>query len=113
MTRRTRTIVVSALAGASLMAAAGVAGAATYNVTAGDLFFRGMPKSVPAGTHTFVLKNTGNAPHDLKIGTKKTKILQKGQTGRVTVTLKKGKVSYICTVPGHAQAGMKGTLTVK
>ena len=25
------------------------------------------------------------------------------------VTLKRGKYTYICTVPGHASAGMKGT----
>jgi uncharacterized cupredoxin-like copper-binding protein len=28
------------------------------------------------------------------------------------VTLKKGKLSYLCTVAGHAAAGMKGKLTV-
>jgi uncharacterized cupredoxin-like copper-binding protein len=26
--------------------------------------------------------------------------------------LKKGKLSYLCTGPGHAAAGMKGKLTV-
>ena len=26
--------------------------------------------------------------------------------------VKKGKIAYICTVPGHAAAGMKGKLTV-
>jgi plastocyanin len=30
----------------------------------------------------------------------------------LTVTLKPGKYVYECTVPGHAAAGMKGTLTV-
>jgi uncharacterized cupredoxin-like copper-binding protein len=29
------------------------------------------------------------------------------------VTLKKGKFKYLCTVAGHAAAGMKGVLTVK
>jgi uncharacterized cupredoxin-like copper-binding protein len=29
------------------------------------------------------------------------------------VTLKAGKASYLCTVAGHAAAGMKGKLTVK
>jgi uncharacterized cupredoxin-like copper-binding protein len=28
-------------------------------------------------------------------------------------TKKKGKYPYLCTVPGHAQAGMKGTFTVR
>ena len=35
-----------------------------------------------------------------------------GQTSTVTVTLKKGTYEFFCPVPGHEQAGMKGTLTV-
>ncbi|HEY6694006.1 MAG TPA: plastocyanin/azurin family copper-binding protein [Solirubrobacteraceae bacterium] len=35
-----------------------------------------------------------------------------GNTSSVTVTLKKGTYLYYCPVPGHKQAGMKGTLTV-
>ena len=31
----------------------------------------------------------------------------------LTVTLGAGKLLYICTVPGHSAAGMKGTLTVR
>jgi uncharacterized cupredoxin-like copper-binding protein len=29
------------------------------------------------------------------------------------VTVKKGKYAYLCTVPGHAEAGMKGVYTVR
>lgn len=35
-----------------------------------------------------------------------------GATKTVTATLKPGKYTFLCTVPGHAMAGMKGTLTV-
>jgi plastocyanin len=31
----------------------------------------------------------------------------------VTATLKPGTYTYLCPVPGHAQAGMRGTLVVK
>jgi len=30
----------------------------------------------------------------------------------VTATLKKGRYEFYCSVPGHEQAGMKGTLTI-
>jgi uncharacterized cupredoxin-like copper-binding protein len=70
-------------------------------------------KSVKAGPVTFKVTNKGNLPHDFKIGGKKTPLLQSGKSATITVTLKKGKAAYLCTVSGHAAAGMKGTLTVQ
>lgn len=35
-----------------------------------------------------------------------------GGSKTLAVTLKPGKYTYICSVPGHAQGGMMGTLTV-
>ena len=40
-------------------------------------------------------------------------IVGTGKVSTVTVTLKKGTYTYYCPVPGHKQAGMKGTLTVR
>jgi uncharacterized cupredoxin-like copper-binding protein len=40
-------------------------------------------------------------------------VIQGGATSQVTVNLKPGSYTFLCTVPGHEQAGMKGTLTVK
>ncbi|TMK70873.1 MAG: hypothetical protein E6G50_07200 [Actinobacteria bacterium] len=39
-------------------------------------------------------------------------MVQPGKTGKLVVTLTKGKKKYLCTVPGHAAAGMKGVLKV-
>jgi plastocyanin len=36
-----------------------------------------------------------------------------GGTETVTLSAPAGSYSYICTIPGHYQAGMKGTLTVQ
>jgi uncharacterized cupredoxin-like copper-binding protein len=41
-------------------------------------------------------------------------LLQPGKRARLFVTFKKkGNYSYLCTVPGHAAAGMKGVFAVR
>jgi plastocyanin len=40
-------------------------------------------------------------------------VVSNGGVSQVTVTLKPGTYQFLCTVPGHAAAGMKGVLTVK
>jgi plastocyanin len=40
-------------------------------------------------------------------------IVAPGKTSTISVDLKKGSYTYYCPVPGHRQAGMVGTLTVK
>jgi uncharacterized cupredoxin-like copper-binding protein len=68
---------------------------------------------VPAGVVTFVVRNTGHLPHDFKIAGKRTKLLQPGKSQTLKVTFgKRGAYRFLCTVTGHAAAGMKGTLKV-
>jgi uncharacterized cupredoxin-like copper-binding protein len=63
---------------------------------------------------TFNFKNTGHVLHDFKINGKKTALIKPGHSVRLVVPFKKkGRFTYICTVPGHAAAGMKGTFTVR
>ena len=83
----------------------------TVKVTAKDTFRFGLSrKSAPHGKVTFKVTNKGRLKHDFKIAGKKTKLLGHNKTATLTVTLKKGKkYTYLCTVPGHAAAGMKGT----
>jgi uncharacterized cupredoxin-like copper-binding protein len=84
--------------------------ATTVSVAAKDFKFTLSRKSAPHGKVKFVVTNKGPSKHDFKIAGKKTPLLKKGAKASFTVTLKKGKkYSYICTVPGHAALGMKGT----
>jgi uncharacterized cupredoxin-like copper-binding protein len=89
--------------------------ATTVQVKAGEFFFKLSTKSIPKpGKVTFVVKNTGTVRHDFKINGKKTPLIAPGKTAHLVVTFaKKGKFPYLCTVPGHAAAGMKGTFTVR
>ena len=68
------------------------------------------------GTVTIMMKNLSPIPHDVAIQgngvNTKGKIVPKGGTSTVTATLKKGVYTFLCTVPGHAAAGMKGKLTI-
>jgi uncharacterized cupredoxin-like copper-binding protein len=83
--------------------------ATTIKVTAKEFKFTLSKKSAPHGKVTFKVTNKGHVSHDFKINGKKTKLLSPGKSASLTVTLKKGSFKYICTVPGHAAAGMKGT----
>jgi uncharacterized cupredoxin-like copper-binding protein len=88
------------------------AGATSDSVSAKEYKFTLSSKSVRHGTVTFRVTNRGKLAHDFKIAGKKTKILQKGKSATLTVRLKKGTYKYICTIPGHVDKGMKGTLRV-
>jgi uncharacterized cupredoxin-like copper-binding protein len=96
-------------------AAPGRTAATTVQVKGGEFFFRLSTKSISKpGTVTFVFKNIGHVLHDFKINGKKTPLIGPGKTARLVVAFKKkGKFPYLCTVPGHAAAGMRGTVTVR
>jgi plastocyanin len=71
-----------------------------------------------AGRVTIAFTNPQARKHDIAIEDPNGKTI--GQTGpvaegadSVVVDLKPGVYTYYCTLPGHRQAGMKGTLTVK
>ena len=70
-------------------------------------------KSVPTGTVIFTVVNKGKISHDFKIGGKKTKTLLPGKSAKLTVKFaKKGQYAFLCTLFGHAKAGMKGKFAV-
>jgi uncharacterized cupredoxin-like copper-binding protein len=99
----------SALAASSQHAAK----AATITVTATEFKFKLSKTSAPKGSVTFKVVNKGKTIHDFKINGKKTPSIAPGKSASLTVKFAKtGKSPYLCTIPGHAAAGMKGTFTV-
>lgn len=118
MPGRRALVLLTLLAGTTTVAAVAPAALGTSNarvtVTATDFKFKFVPARVSGGKHTFILVNRGQATHDLKMAGKKTRLINPGARTTLTVTLKKGRrYAYICTVPGHAQSGMKGVLVVR
>jgi uncharacterized cupredoxin-like copper-binding protein len=107
----------SALGASKPKAKQGKAKATTVVVTAGkptEFSFKLSKKAVAKGVVTFKVANQGMIAHDFRILNRKTASLAKGKTGTFKVTFKKpGKYPYLCTLPSHADAGMKGVLTVK
>ncbi len=90
---------------------------ATINVTATEFKYDPGTFTVNAGqTVNVSLKNGGSVVHTfvLKEANNFTLTAQPGQTATGTFTAPAaGTYTFFCDQPGHEQAGMKGTLTVK
>jgi plastocyanin len=70
-----------------------------------------------AGTVTVTFTNDAPEGHNFTLASAGGKKIAatptfKGGSKTITVKLTPGKYMYMCTVPGHAQGGMMGTLTV-
>jgi plastocyanin len=76
------------------------------------------------GAATIEMPNTSGVSHNIAVETGEGGAVAKGTklgaspfttkgTATVGVTLKPGTYTYFCEAPGHRQAGMYGTLTVK
>jgi uncharacterized cupredoxin-like copper-binding protein len=91
------------------------ASATTIQVSGKEFSFKLSSKSIARpGTVRFNFKNAGHVKHDFSINHKHTPMISPGKTASITVSFrKKGKYSYLCTVPGHAAAGMRGVFTVR
>jgi uncharacterized cupredoxin-like copper-binding protein len=83
----------------------------------GQLKFDKTDLSAKAGTVKITLTNPAPVPHNIAIKGPTTAgpsdTISGGKTASVTADLKPGTYEFYCAIPGHEQAGMKGTLTVK
>jgi plastocyanin len=86
--------------------------------TGGSLKFNVTSLSTKAGKVTIQFTNKSPLAHNLTIqqGTSGATVgatpTFSGATKPLTVSLKSGTYTFFCSVPGHRQAGMQGTLTV-
>lgn len=91
----------------------------TYQLTAdssGKLQFDKKLIQAGAGPVKIVMVNPSGIPHDIAIKghgvNVKGPVVQNGSQSTVTATLKPGVYEFYCSVDGHEQAGMRGTLRV-
>ena len=124
---------LAALAGAAIwtipaVAQPAAARATVVTVTAGkpsELAFTVSKKTFKAGAVTFKVVNKGVLAHTFKVCSspkggsanacagKVTAFIAGGKSATLKVVFaKKGTYEYLCTIPGHAAAGMKGDLKV-
>jgi uncharacterized cupredoxin-like copper-binding protein len=83
----------------------------------GALKFNKSSLSAKTGKVTITMSNPSSVPHGVSVQGSgvdvEGKVVQQGGTSTITATLKPGKYTFFCPVPGHRQAGMQGPLTVQ
>ena len=95
---------------------AATGGSTSVSVSMVDLKFEPADVTIPANTDvTVTVTNNGALDHNWDVlGTAfKTEIAGGGDVQTITVNLAAGSYDVQCDVPGHAQAGMIGKLTVQ
>ena len=83
----------------------------------GGLVYEPSTLTAKAGTVTIDYENPSPVDHSIAIEaggkTLDESEIATDTTLTATADLKPGEAVYYCTVPGHREAGMEGTLTVK
>ncbi len=86
--------------------------------TEGQLAYNTKSLTAKAGNVSIDFANMSPLGHNVTIESAAGKILGatptfQGGSKALTLALKPGTYKFFCSVPGHRQAGMEGTLTVK
>ncbi|HEY5045883.1 MAG TPA: plastocyanin/azurin family copper-binding protein [Solirubrobacteraceae bacterium] len=83
---------------------------------AGQLSYNTKHLSAPAGAIAITMTNMSPLEHNVTVAQGSTVLgatpTFKGGAKTLTLNLKPGTYTFYCSVPGHRQAGMEGTLTV-
>jgi len=84
----------------------------------GDLAFTETELSADAGPNTIDFDNPSTTPHNVYVESESGDVVAETETVTESTTsasaeLEPGTYTYYCDIPGHREAGMEGTLTVK
>jgi nitrite reductase (NO-forming) len=85
----------------------------SLEVNAIDLGFEPKELSVAkAGAYEVQFKNNGAIPHDITFADGTKGAANPGESTTVTVNVPDSGITFICSIPGHADAGMQGAISV-
>jgi len=85
----------------------------------GQLAYEVSSATATAGALEIDSRNASGTPHDIALedaGGRELgngEVVSGGGVSRVSVDLRPGRYTFYCTVPGHREGGMEGTLTVR
>jgi plastocyanin len=87
-------------------------------VSGTELAFTTKAATAPAGQVSIEFENPQALQHNVAIEDSSGKVVTETElvsegSATTTANLKPGTYTFFCSVPGHRQAGMEGTLTVK
>jgi plastocyanin len=84
---------------------------------AGELRFDTDTLETSAGEVTIEMENPSSVPHNVSIEgrdvNEEGRTVGRGGTSAVTAELQPGEYDFYCSVAGHREGGMEGTLTVR
>jgi plastocyanin len=84
---------------------------------AGELSFDTQALEARAGQVTIQMENPSSVPHNVSLEGRgvdeEGRTVGQGGTSTVTAELRPGEFDFYCSVPGHREGGMEGTLTVR
>ncbi len=98
--------------------AAGAGATVDFEAASSGLAYTAKTAEAEAGEVTIDFTNPQAVPHDVAIEDSSGEVIAQTETiaegsESASANLKPGTYTFFCTVPGHREAGMEGTLTVK
>jgi plastocyanin len=83
----------------------------------GNLSFDKDSLEAPAGEVTIRMENPSSLPHNVSLEgdgvDEEGETVEQGGTSEVSADVSAGEYTFYCSVPGHREGGMEGTLTVR
>ena len=96
--------------GASAAPAGGVVPGDMVEFVATEFAFAPSVVTAESGSYKGVITNDGAIEHDIKFENGDAVVVAAGESAEFEFEVPEGGITYFCSIPGHADAGMTGTI---